>query len=221
MTMLYDKAWGRSTIASTLSEQRSRAAAPTMPGSASSVLGEALARLPGVPKPIIQIISASASTSAMPVARALAASAARQYGRTLLVSYATSDGSELSVRGLSWLMSELKVADPEAEVPDGVVAGLYHLRLRGSERKTAKLAAWVSETDKFSMVVLSSPAIALDPRTLMLAAECDGSILSVAAGATRAGEVLAEARQLACAGIRVLGTVLDNAPSLFIRRTRV
>ena len=180
------------------------------------LLGEVLARLPGVEKPMIQVISGAPSGSAMPVARALAISAAQRFGRTLLISSEDSGSHDMPARGLSWLLSELSVESADTIIPDGSVAGLYHIRHRDDLQGSAQLQGWFGEPHGISFIVVSSRAIAVEPRTIALASGCHGSILAVEAGRSRAEDVATQTQQLACAGVRVLGSVLYNAPRPYI-----
>lgn len=188
----------------------------TGPACGVGLLGEVLARLPGVKKPMIQVIAGSPSGSAMTVARALAISAAQRYGRTLLVSPDEPGRHGGSVRGLSWLMSELSTESADAKIPDSGVARLYHMRLRSEAVETAQLQLWFAEPHDISLIVVCSQAIAVEPSTIALACGCHGSLLAVEAGRSRAEEISAQIQQLACASVRVLGSVLYNAPGPFI-----
>jgi Mrp family chromosome partitioning ATPase len=176
-----------------------------------------LARLPGVANPVIQVVAASASRGPNPVARALAISAAQRFGRTLLIYASDLHSQDVSVRGLSWLMSELKGEISDDKMPDSTIEALYHLRLHKGKYTPSQMNTWFAEPHKFALIVVSSPSISTEPKTLTMAGSCHGSILAVEAGRTRAEDVVAEVRQMACSGIQVLGCVLHDAPRYSIK----
>ncbi len=185
------------------------------PAAGLRLLGEVLARLPGTERPVIQIVSASAGSGTGRVGHDLAAAAAASFGRTLLASPAGQDSAdERAARGLSWLMTGLLGSEPDGIVPDAAVAGLYYagLDMQQPGPVHAPVEAWLAGPQAFRMIVVESPAVAGDPRTLAVAAHCHGCILAVAAGASTQADVRAAARQLASTGTQLLGSVLHDAP---------
>ncbi len=184
---------------------------------ALSLLGEMLARLAGVERPVVQFVAASAGGNTGQVARDFAAAAAARFGRTLLVSSAAgAERDEAGVRGLSWLLSGTLGGEPDGITPDTYVAGLYYAGL-GLDRPgplEVPLAAWLDGPQAFRMIVIDCPAIAADPRTLAVSALCHGSVLAVEAGLTTLPQLRAAARQLASAGTPLLGSVLHGAPRI-------
>ena len=180
------------------------------------LLGEMLARLAGVERPVIQFVAASAAGGAGQVARDFAASAAARFGRTLLVSSDRSAArEEAGVRGLSWLMTGTLGGEPDGITPDTYVAGLYtSLALEHPGPLEVPLAAWLAGPQAFRMIVIDCPAVAADPRTLAVSPLCHGVVLAVEAGRTTLPQLRAAARQLASAGAPLLGTVLHDAPRI-------
>ena len=180
------------------------------------LLGEVLARLAGMERPVVQIVASSAGGNAGPVARDFAAAAATRFGRTLLVSSAPGDREDASLRGLSWLMTGTLGGEPDGITPDTSVPGLYYtsLALHQSGPLEVPLQSWLAGPQAFRMIVIECPAIAADPRTLAVSALCHGSVLAVGAGLTTLPELRAAARQLASAGVPLLGTVLHDAPRI-------
>ena len=181
------------------------------------LLGEVLARLAGVERPVLQIVAACAAGDAGPVARDFAAAAATRFGRTLLVSSTPSgEPEQAGLRGLSWLMSGTLGGEPDGITPDTAVPGLYYtsLALHQPGPLDVPVASWLAGPQAFRMIVIESPAIAADPRTLAVSALCHGGVLSVSAGATTLAELRTATRQLASAGVALLGTVLQDAPRI-------
>ena len=181
------------------------------------LLGEVLARLAGTERPLVQIVAASANGDASAVARDFAAAAATRFGRTLLVSSSPpGEREESGIRGLSWLMSGTLGGEPDGITPDTSVPGLYYtsLALHHPGPLDVPLGAWLAGPQAFRMIVIECPAIAADPRTLAVSALCHGSVLAVGAGLTTLPELRAAARQLASAGVALLGTVLHDAPRI-------
>ncbi len=181
------------------------------------LLGEMLARLAGVERPVVQFVAASDAGHAGQVARDFAAAAASRFGRTLLVSSnACAEREEAGVRGLSWLMTGTLGGEPDGITPDTYVAGLYYtsLALDRAGPLEVPLAAWLAGPQAFRMIVIDCPAIVADPRTLAVASLCHGSVLAVQAGLTNLRQLRTAARQLASAGAPPLGIVLHDAPRI-------
>ena len=158
---------------------RRRMALPDQASTAGlHLLGEVLARLNGIERPVVQIISASPRDGIGRVAQDLAAAAACRFGRTLLVS--TSDVAapdDPGARGLTWLMNGFSGGEPNGLAPDALVPGLYHTRLRADDPGILDLPveAWLAGPQAFRMIVVESPAIAADPRALAVASRCHGA----------------------------------------------
>ena len=181
------------------------------------LLGEVLARLAGIDRPIVHIVAASASGDAGPVARDFAVAAATRFGRTLLVSSGPcGDREQAGVRGLSWLMNGLLGGEPDGITPDTSIPGLYYasLLLNHPGPLVVPMENWLAGPQDFRMIVVESPAVAEDPRTLAVSALCHGSVLAVSAGQTTLPDLRASVRQLASAGVALLGTVLQDAPRI-------
>ena len=200
--------------------------AATPPPQAVALLGEVLARISGVEKPVLQILASSAGCTASQVAYDFSVASTCHFGRTLLVSAVGQQAEDLTgARALSRRMTEWLGGQASEITPDTFVAGLYHAPLP-AEANPAKasqaILAWREWHQDFRMIVIDSPAIAYDPRGLAWAAGCTGCLLTVTAGLTRADEVRSCERQLRSAGLLVLGTVLHDAPAfgLGLRRRR-
>ncbi len=189
---------------------------PTSPA-ALLMLGEVLARLAGTPRPVVHIVAASACVNASQVARDFAAAAATRFGRTLLVSSSPCGArAETGLRGLSWLMNGMLGGEPDGITPDISVPGLYYtsLAVHNPGPLAVPLESWLNGPQDFRMIVIELPAVAVDPRTLAVSVRCHGSVLAVGAGTTRLAELRNSARQLASAGVALLGTVLQDAPRI-------
>ena len=187
------------------------------------LLGEVLARLGNVERPVVQILAASTSGNATPVARDFAVAAATRFGRTLLVNASGSaDQQDARTRGLSWLMSGTLGGEPDGISPDTSIPGLYYasLALHQPGPLEVPLEAWLAGPQAFRMVVVESAAIAADPRMLAVSSLCHGSVLAVGAGETTLVQLRGLARQLASAGVPVLGTLLHNAPRIVLKPWR-
>ena len=182
------------------------------------LLSEVLAALAGVERPVVHIVSVSGSGQAGTggVAREVAAAAAARFGRTLLACSSEPAAVDPCGRDLSWLMTGVLGGEPDGITPDVAVPGLYHasLAIRQAGPLDVPVQAWLAGPQVFQMIVIESPAASADPRTLAVAAQCDGSVLAVGAGATTLAELRVAARQMAGAGVRVLGTVLHDAPRI-------
>ena len=188
---------------------------------AAGLLGHVLARLPGVPQPVVHVLPACAAANAFSVARVLAGAAAERFGRTLLVRAGAAEVRQVEPGGLWWLAAELPGHGPDAQdhgpetiVPDAGAEGLYHTRTRLADRGgiAAKLSAWCRTEPGFRMVVVESPSATIDPDALDACLACHGAVLAVAAGKTTLQDLRRTERQLDAAGARVLGTVLHDRP---------
>ncbi len=192
---------------------------PTHPA-ALGLLGEVLARLPGVERPVVQIIATSHHASASQVALELAIASARQFGTTLLVAPGECAKPDMSgARELSWRMTQMLGGSQDGVLPDAVIAGLYHCQLpeSGFASGVPPIGLWQASPRNYRMIVIDAPCISANPRGLASAQSCSGCVLSVAAGATRQSSLLALQRQFSSAGVPILGTVLFDAKPIRLR----
>jgi len=182
---------------------------------AVSLLGEILARLHGLAKPVVQVVPAMAGQTPDQVAFDLAVAASAHLGRTLLVSAGLHESPDLSgARELAWRMTRLLGGVPDTIMPDALVACLYHAQPVGG---AMPIPLWKNAAQDFQLILLDCPPIATHPQTLAAARGCDGAVLTVAAGVTRMDHLRAAQRQLASAQVPVLGTVLHDAMRMDIR----
>jgi hypothetical protein len=114
-------------------------------------------------------------------------------------------------------MTLLLGGQPGTVLPDGAVAGLYHGD-NESLAGVAPIAEWLADARSFRMILLDVPSFATSPRSLATAMMCDGCLLTVAAGVTRPADVQATLRQISGTGVRILGTVLHDAPRISAKR---
>jgi hypothetical protein len=153
------------------------------------------------------------------VAYALAAEGAAYLGAVLLVcdSGATA-GDPSGARQMAARITELLGGPTGAALPDGSVAGLYH---SGDETLVGgpPVGAWLADARSFRMIVIDTPSFTNSPRSLGTAMMCDGCLLTVAAGLTRPADVAATLRQISGTGVRILGTVLHDAPQIRAKRS--
>ncbi len=181
------------------------------------LLAEVLARVSTVARPIVHVVAAGGQAKPAGMALDFAAAAATSYGRTLLVSSNGGAAAEApGTRGLSWLMADFSGQPPDGLTPDTLVPGLYYasLNLARPGPPEPPVAEWLAAPQAFRMIIIESPSISADPRTLATVAHGHGVVLAVAAGQTTLAEIRTASRQLAAAGIVLLGTVLHGAPTI-------
>ena len=99
-----------------------------------------------------------------------------------------------------------------ADTPDSSIPGLYYKEV--DELSDLLMQAGKPATRTFKLVVVLSASPRLSPAALSCARFCNGSVITVAAGLTRAEALRATDRQLRQVGATVLGTVLFDAPRL-------
>ncbi len=186
---------------------------------AALLLSQILARLHEVASPVIQFVPCSAGGTAALVAHEFGIVSARGFGRTLLTSVrGITEAAEAD--GLAWPGSNSLCPEERLHpvVPDAGVCGLYHAQLVCLSRAASahddidaipRMPCFAAD---FRMSVLVCPAPSDSSEAVILAARCHGSILTVAAGATRLSDLLTTASVIAAAGGKLLGTVLHDAP---------
>ncbi len=184
----------------------------------AALLAQVLARLPGIQRPIVQVVAASARCTTGRVAYALAAEAAAFLGSVLLVCDSDAVAADCTgARQMAARMTQLVGGQLSLVLPDGAVAGLYHT---GHETSAggAPIQAWLGDARSFQMILVDTPSFATSPRSLATAMVCDGCLLTVAAGLTRPADLQAALRQISGTGVRILGTVLHGAPHISAKR---
>jgi hypothetical protein len=173
-----------------------------------------MARLPGVDRPVLQIMAASQGTPTWRAAQALGQAAACRFGRTLLVSCRNEPLSGPSPSALIQEPLRPRRGTGRGIIPDVVTEGLHHTHLACEPASALKQAIenWLAAPQHFRMLAIESLALCVDPCAVAMAARCHGTILAVQAGVTRLDEIRACVRQLSSAGALLIGTVLVEAP---------
>ena len=177
---------------------------------ASALLAEILACLHGVELPIIQLMPASPTGLPDNISSEFAAASAAQFGRTLLLDARARIASNNGGQAIQ--SHSKKQRRPLAAVPDGAIPGLYH-RL-ASDIPFEMVTTETPDAHPFRMVVVRSGSPEVCPSGLNHARQCNGTILTVAAGLTRLLELRTTARQIHNSGGTLLGVVLFDAPKL-------
>ncbi len=186
---------------------------------AVALLSQVMSRLPPSDVFMVQFIASLGDAGAGRVARDFALACVAVIGRTLLLSSSGADGpDDSSGIEVTWRGPDRSRGKIVSIVPDSGISGLYHGRLAGTAAEAARISknpqgSWLGASHEFRMLVFESPMPSRSPATLVLAAYCQGSVLTVGAGATRSADLQAAAGQVQRAGGTLLGSVLYDAPS--------
>lgn len=161
------------------------------------------------PKPCIQFLACDPEKSAFTVATATSRAATTLLGPSLILNVRIDNksGDDIEPRSCE-------------TVPDAFVHGLYHYDLAQraagleplsgrSQRIGERLKSLIAP---FKFVALNSCGPRMGPAYSALTAMCAGTVLVVRAGESSRSVINEAALQVARAGSRVIGSVLDEAP---------
>ena len=176
---------------------------------ATALLTEILARLHDVEVPIVQFVPACPATGLGRVTRDFGVAAVARHGRTLLLSSRCNEG-DVKLAPVRRRVS----AAAASTTPDASIPGLYYKEV--DELPGLLMQAGGPAARSFKLVVVLSGSPSCSPATLSCARHCSGSVITVAAGVTRAEALQATERQLRQVGATVLGTVLFDAPRMHL-----
>ncbi|MFE3290947.1 hypothetical protein [Rhodococcus sp. NPDC059234] len=187
-----------------------------------------MTRLADLPRPTVVAVTETRNVSgARTIARALAELPAIQGDRTILVQATPSPESDSAPRGAG--LAGVLADDPEYSVQRALCAGnvptmsILPPGELGADPFTLftpdRIAALVDSLRSMAdMVVIEAPSISKVSEAQVLCAAADCTILVIAKGTSRAGDVDEAARTLTKAHALLLGAVmLDQAPGRFGR----
>ncbi len=194
---------------------------------AVGLLSQVVARLHGLDVPVVQFIQVTADPRRASVARDFAKASLTRLGRTLLASLHETEILKAGLpveTGGGMVVGRRRARKPANDtpdiVPDATIQGLYHTRIGAGCGETNQMshvppAVWLGEARlDFRLLVIDCGPLERNPAAVELTSRCHGSILVVAAGATRLPQIRAAAHQVQIAGGTLLGAVLYDTPSL-------
>ena len=173
----------------------------------AALLSRVLAGVTDMVVPCIQFVSCGAHDNTSAIAFRTAQAASSILGRTLLVNARTE--GKFRIAGNATY----------APVPDAFIPALYHYEIASWPGATGLLfggvrkAAFHALVSQYKFVAIDCSAPSTDPAVNALAALCLGSILVVIAGLTTREAVRDASLNVTCAGGKIIGTILAEAPA--------